>query len=154
MFFRYALQQMPTLFVFAKIRQKKKSHISRSEVRNSFLKNNLFRKGGLKKNASTPKIKQGCGSANETVGQLAAPPLFNRRYPTSLKGARASEATIHAPCIECLKCLKNAALIAFVPSVPCVPALSGTQKMYSFGFIASFAFVLRPPISAAAKASG
>ena len=38
MFFRYALQQMPTLFVFAKIRQKKKSHISRNEVRNSFLK--------------------------------------------------------------------------------------------------------------------
>lgn len=57
----------------------------------------------MKKNASTPKIKQGCGSANERVGQLAAPPLFNRRYPTSLKGARASEATIHAPCIECLK---------------------------------------------------
>lgn len=38
MFFRYALQQMPTLFVFAKIRQKKKSHISRNEVRNSLLK--------------------------------------------------------------------------------------------------------------------
>ena len=38
MFFRYALQQMPTLFAFAKIRQKKKSHISGNEVRNSFLK--------------------------------------------------------------------------------------------------------------------
>ena len=72
-----------------------------------FSNKNLFRKGGLKKNASTPKINQGCGSANERVGQLAAPPLFNRRYPTSLKGARASEATIHAPCIECLKCLKK-----------------------------------------------
>ena len=30
------------------------------------------------------------------MGQLAAPPSFNRRYPTSLKGARASEAMIHA----------------------------------------------------------
>jgi hypothetical protein len=29
---------MPTLFVFAKIRRKKKSHISRNEVRNSLLK--------------------------------------------------------------------------------------------------------------------
>ena len=72
----------------------------------------------MKKNASTPKINQGCGSANERVGQLAAPPLFNRRYPTSLKGARASEATIHAPCIECLK---NATLETIIPSVPCVP---------------------------------
>ena len=62
---------------------------------------------GSPRNASTPKIKQGCGSANDAEGQLAAPPLFNRRYPTSLKGARASEATIHAPCIECLKCLKK-----------------------------------------------
>ena len=146
MFFRYALQQMPTLFVFAKIRQKKKSHISRSEVRNSFLKQKLFRKGGLKKNAFTPKIKQGCGSASDAVGHMSAPPLFNRRYPTSLKGARASEATIHAPCIESSSASKNAAIGTIVPSVPCV--------MYGFGFIASFAFVLRPPISAAAKASG
>ena len=107
MFFRYALQQMPTLFVFAKIRQKKKSHISRNEVRNSFLKQNLFRKGGWKKNASTPKIKQGCRSANDAVRQPSAPPSFNRRYPTSFKGARASEATIHAHSIECLKCLKK-----------------------------------------------
>ena len=33
---------------------------------------------------------------------------------------------------------KNAALGTFVPSVPCVPALSGTQKMYSFGFYRQF----------------
>ena len=154
MFFRYALQQMPTLFVFAKIRQKKKSHISRNEVRNSFLKQNLFRKGGSQKNASTPKIKQGCRSRNNAVGQLAAPPLFNGRYPTSLKGARASEATIHTHSMSASSASKNAALGTIVPSVPYVPALSGTQKMYGFGFIASFAFVLRPPISAAAKASG
>ena len=41
------------------------------------------------------------------VGQPSAPHSFNRRYPTSLKGARASEATIHAHGIECLKCLKK-----------------------------------------------
>ena len=41
MFFRYALQQMPTLFVFAKIRQKKKSYISRNEVTGSFLKKTI-----------------------------------------------------------------------------------------------------------------
>ena len=56
--------------------------------------------------------------------------------------------------VTCIYCKKNVALGTIVPSVPCVPALSGTQKMYGFGFIASFAFVLRPPISAAAKASG
>lgn len=126
MFFRYALQQIPALFCVcfqgAKGRQKK-SRATYRETRcaTHFSNKNLFTKGGLKKNASTPKIKQGCGSANETVGQLAAPPLFNRRSPTSLKGARTSEAMIHAPCIECLKCLENAAIKAFVPSVPCVP---------------------------------
>ena len=72
-----------------------------------FSNKNLFRKGGSQKNASTPKINQGCGSANDAVGHLAAPPSFNRRYPTSVKGERVSEATIHALCIECLKCLKN-----------------------------------------------
>lgn len=84
-------------------------------------------------------------------------PLFNRRYPTSIKGARASEATMHAHSMSASSTSKNAVLGTIVPSVPsapCVPALSGTQKMYGFGFIASFAFVLRPPISAAAKASG
>ena len=154
MFFRYALQQMPTLFVFAKIRQKKKSHISRNEVRNSFLKQKLFRKGGLKKNASTPKIKQGCERENNAVGQPSAPSSFNRRYPTSLKGARASEVTIYAHGIECLKCLKKHSSRIFRPFRPLRSYVSGTQKMYGFGFIASFAFVLRPPISAAAKASG
>ena len=94
---------MPTLFVFVKIRQKKKSHISRSEVRNSFFKQKRFRKGGLKKNTSTPKIKQGCGSVNNAVWQQSAPHSFNWRYPTSIKGARASESAINAPCIECLK---------------------------------------------------
>ncbi|MBQ9750719.1 MAG: hypothetical protein IJV87_09120 [Clostridia bacterium] len=105
----------------------------------------------MKKKASTPKIKQGCGSANETVGQLATPPSSNRRYPTSLKGARASDATIHAQCIECLKKRSSRNYRSFRPLRSNV---SGTQKMYGFGFIASFAFVLRPPISAAAKASG
>jgi len=42
--------------------------------------------------------------------------------------------------------------LSFLPSLAFLRA--GTQKMYGFGFIASFAFVLRPPISAAAKASG
>ena len=41
------------------------------------------------------------------MGQPSAPPLFNRRNPTSIKGARASEAMIHAQCLECLKCLKK-----------------------------------------------
>ena len=76
----------------------------------------------MKKNASTPKIKQGCGSTNDAVGQLAAPPSFNRRYPTSIKGARASEATIHAHGISVSSASKHAALGAFVPSAPCVPA--------------------------------
>ena len=119
-----------------------------------FSNKNLFRKGGWKKNASTPKINQGCGSANDAVGQPSAPPLFNRRYPTSLNGARASEATIYAPCIECLKCLKKRSYQSFSSFRPLRSCASGTQKMYGFGFIASFAFVLRPPISAAAKASG
>lgn len=51
---------------------------------------------GSQKNASTLKIKQGCGSVNNAVWQPSAPHSFNWRYPTSLKGARASEATIHA----------------------------------------------------------
>ena len=97
----------------------------------------------MKKNASTPKIKQGCGSANDAVGQPSAPPLFNRRYPTSLNGARASEATMHAPCIECLKCLKKRSYHSFCPFRPLRSYASGTQKMYGFGFIASFAFVLQ-----------
>jgi hypothetical protein len=42
--------------------------------------------------------------------------------------------------------------LSFLPSLAFLHA--GTQKMYGFGFIASFAFVLRPPISAAAKVSG
>ena len=107
MFFRCTLQQMPTLFVFAKIRQKKRATYRETRCATHFSNKNLFRKGGLKKKASTPKIKQGCGSANETVRQLATPPSFNRRSPTSLKGARASEATIYAHGIECLKCLKK-----------------------------------------------
>jgi hypothetical protein len=154
MFFRYALQQMPTFFAFAKRWQKKRATYRETRCATHFSNKNLFRKGGLKKNTSTPKINQGCGSANDAVGQLAVPPSSNRRYPTSLKGARASEATIHAHVISASSASKNAALETIVPSVPCVPALSGTQKMYGFGFIASFAFVLRPPISAAAKASG
>jgi hypothetical protein len=40
---------MPTLFVFAKIRQKKKSHISRSEVRNSFFKQKSIHERRLEK---------------------------------------------------------------------------------------------------------
>ena len=94
-------------FLCLQKRQKKKSHISRNEVRNSFLKQKSIRERRLEKNAFTPKIKQSCGSVNDAVGQLAAPPSFNRRYPTSHKGARASEAMIHAPYIECLKCFKK-----------------------------------------------
>ena len=44
---------------------------------------------------------------SQCMGQPSAPPSFNWRYPTSIKGAKASESAIHAPCIECLKCLKK-----------------------------------------------
>ena len=40
---------MPTLFVFVKIRQKKKSHISRNEVRNLFLKQKSIHERRLEK---------------------------------------------------------------------------------------------------------
>ena len=129
-------------FAFAKRWQKKRATYREARCATRFSNKNLFRKGGLKKNASTPKIKQGCGSANDAVGQLAAPPLFNRRYPTSLKGARASEAMIHAPCIECLKCLKKHSSRIFRSFRPLRSYVSGTQKMYGFGFIA--ASVLSP----------
>ena len=134
--------------------RRKRATYQETRCATHFSNKNLLKKGGLKKNASTPKIKQGCGSANDAVGQLAAPPSFNLRCPTSHKGARASEATIHAPCIECLKCLKKRSSRNYRSFHPLRSYVSGTQKMYGFGFIASFAFVLRPPISAAAKASG
>ena len=45
MFFRYALQQMPTLFVFAKkTAEEKEPRIEKNEVRNSFLKKIYSRK--------------------------------------------------------------------------------------------------------------
>lgn len=45
-------------FLCLQKRQKKKSHISRNEVRNSFLKQKLFRKGGLKKNAPRRRLSR------------------------------------------------------------------------------------------------
>ena len=55
-------------------------------------------------------------------GNCATPLSFNRRYPTSLKGASASEATIYAHISSVSSASKNAALGTIVPSVPCVPA--------------------------------
>jgi len=47
MFFRYALQQMPTLFVFAKIRQKKKEpHIEKRGAQ-LISQTKYFMKGGI-----------------------------------------------------------------------------------------------------------
>ena len=92
MFFRYALQQMPTLLVFAKIRQKKKSHISRSEVRNSFLKQKFIQERRFEKERFHTEDQAGLWKHKRCGGATGRPPLFNRRYPTSIKDARASEA--------------------------------------------------------------
>ena len=56
MFFRYALQQMPALFVFAKIRQKKKSHISGNEVTGSFLKQKSILERRLRMQSNPHKL--------------------------------------------------------------------------------------------------
>ena len=141
-------------FAFAKRWQKKRATYRETRCATYFSNKNLFRKGGLKKNASTPKIKQGCGSANDAVGQLAAHPNSTEDPPRHSR-VREHQKPRYTPHVSSASSAsKNAALGTIVPSVPCVPALLGTQKMYSFGFIASFAFVLRPPISAATKASG
>ena len=81
MFFRYALQQMPTLFCVCEKMAEKRATYREARCATRFSNKNLFRKGGLKKNASTPKIKQGCGSANDAVGQLAAHPNSTKDPP-------------------------------------------------------------------------
>ena len=67
----------------------------------------LFRKGGWKRTLPRRRLSRAVEAKTMLWGNWPPHPLFNRRYPTSIKGARASEATIHAPCIECLKCLKK-----------------------------------------------
>ena len=52
------------------------------------------------------------------MGQLAAPPSSIRRYPTSLKGTRASEATIHAHGISASSASKTQlSKLLFLPSL-------------------------------------
>ena len=115
MFFRYALQQMPILFVFAKIRLKKKSHISRNEVRNSFFKQKSIRERRLEKNAFTPKIKQGCGSVNDAVGQLA-PHSYSTEGPPHHTRVREHQKPRYTPTV----------------SVPQVPQKRSSQSYRSF----------------------
>lgn len=88
-------------------------------------------------------------------GVTGRPTLIQSMIPPRSSRVREHQKPRYTPHVSSASSAsKNATLETIVPSVPCVPALSGTQKMYGFGFIASFAFVLRPPISAAAKASG
>ena len=130
MFFRYALQQMPTLFVFAKKAEEKEPHIEKRGAQ--LISQTKIYSGKEVEKRTLPRRRLSRAVEAQTMRWGNRPPHPHSTGDTPHHSrVREHQKPRYAPTVSSASSAsKNAALIAFVPSVPCVPARWNAEDVW------------------------